>query len=540
MNERHPYERHLAEKLQNLPPPGEVDPSWDEMRKLLDNEMPGGGAVPSRRRWWLFMIAAGVLFLGTWLSGRQLFDKQDPAGVAQTTTLGGATQAGKDQTTSSGDRTGVSTSNDAPEHPTTASTPADGAQSSSAPDSRQVPGRGEPALRSDEDLAVQTEAAPPTRKGNALTGNSNKASSPASVPISRATRNGQQNQHDHEPNADEAIITQQSRTQKKNNNTSTRKGAGHGPHAVITGNQVDPAPAAQEPAKSASQEPAEPAATFVQAPEHYATMSRPVLPPGTTIEKDYARKKAKLPEAVSKAKPRKITHTAQKGTLAMGFSLPLAFPLGAQKAMGYNVWGGHNTVSDYLPSPHVQYHVSDKTFFQTEAQLLSPQFIPTTLLSQYTRSNANYTMTSSIYARKLYYFNVPLSVHHSPFPGFYMGTGVQFSSMLSGVALTEDRKWIPGTGEQITQTYSRFRNDTLSAKMNTSEFRVLLDANYYFNKFTVGLRYNQALTNYINSQLMPGSPYTFEKNRALQFYLRYNLWEERRKATSGKQLLSLK
>lgn len=208
--------------------------------------------------------------------------------------------------------------------------------------------------------------------------------------------------------------------------------------------------------------------------------------------------------------------------------------------MGYNLWAGHNTVSDYLPSPHLQYHVSDKTFFQTEAQLLSPQFIPTTLLSHYTQSNTNYTVTSSIYARKLYYFNVPVSVHHSPFPGFYMGTGIQFSSMLSGVALKEDRKWIPGTGEQITETYSRFRNDTLSAKMNTSEFRVLLDANYYFNKFTVGLRYNQALTNYISSQLMPGSPYTFEKNRALQFYLRYNLWEERKKAATGKKMLTFK
>ncbi len=489
--------------------------------------------MPGRRRWWLFMIAAGVLFLGTWLSGRQLFDKPDSTGVAQTTTNDGTRQATASGEASAKDRNGVDRSSEGPAHPTTASIPADGAQSSSAPDNKPAPARGEPALLHDEDLAVQSEAAPPVRKGNALAAGSNKASNPASVPIMIGKHNRKDNNNSHEPNADEAIITRNQRTQEQNDKKASSKPDQSGTNATTTSNRLSGVATTQP-------QPPDLNATLVQAPEYDANKSRPVLPPGTTIEKDYARKKAGLPEKVSKVSQRKIQHSAQAGTFAIGFSLPLAFPLGDQKAMGYNVWAGHNTVSDYLPSPHLQYHVTEKTFFQTEAQLLSPQFIPTTLLSYYTRSNPNYTVTSSVYARKLYYFNVPVSVHHSPFPGFYMGTGIQFSSMLSGVAMTEDRKWVPGAGEQITQTYSRFRNDSLTAKMNTSEFRVLLDANYYFNKFTVGLRYNQALTNYISSQLMPGTPFTFEKNRALQFYLRYNLWEEKKKATGGKQLLSLK
>jgi hypothetical protein len=201
-------------------------------------------------------------------------------------------------------------------------------------------------------------------------------------------------------------------------------------------------------------------------------------------------------------------------------------------------------VSDYLPSPHLQYHLSSKTFLQTEAQFTSPQFVRSTLLYE-TKGPVvagGYT-TNSVYAKKLYYFNIPVSIHHSPFPGFYMGTGIQFSSMLSGVALTEEKKWTAGgNGTLIRETYSRFRNDTLSSRINGNEFRVLLDANYFFNRFTVGLRYNQALSNYISFRVSPNVPYTFEKNRALQFYLRYNLWEEKKRAAAGagKKVLALK
>ncbi|WP_315819691.1 hypothetical protein [Paraflavitalea speifideaquila] len=175
---------------------------------------------------------------------------------------------------------------------------------------------------------------------------------------------------------------------------------------------------------------------------------------------------------------------------------------------------------------------------------MSPQFIRPTLLAYNTTQlgpSPGYYMSNAVYAQKLYYFNVPVSIHHSPFPGFYMGTGIQFSSMISGVAMTEQRKWSPGGGNMlVSETFSRFKNDSLSQKMNNSEFRVMLDANYYFNSFTVGLRYNQALSNYISFRLSPGTPYSFDKNRALQFYLRYNLWEEKKKPGTNKTMLTLK
>jgi hypothetical protein len=119
---------------------------------------------------------------------------------------------------------------------------------------------------------------------------------------------------------------------------------------------------------------------------------------------------------------------------------------------------------------------------------------------------------------------------------------LQFSSLLSGVALYEEtRRTVSGQQTALLrERYARFGGDSLSHRMNPSELRLLLEVNYYFNRFTVGLRYNQAFNNYVSFQVDPASPYTFDKNKALLFYLRYNLWENLKRNSQAKGLLSSK
>lgn len=520
MNERHPYEKHLAEKLQNLPPPGEVNQSWEKMRILLDEEMPRGGGLPGRRHWWIFGVAVGILFLATWLSGGSFFDKESPATVAQGNTknspAGSTAPNGSPPAAQANGKDQMLANNTEPGRGPSAKQPVKG-------DNSTAHNRGEPAGDlAAQDISVSGSIDPANAKGT--TPGVKPPAGIAYKPTNRSTAEKHSNNNS-EPNADDAIITLKNARRKDTYHNDRLNGS-------PLRDRVQPV--LDQPEIGSS---------VVQAPEDYPTNHRPVLDPATTIEKDYARKKAKLPLAPepTPADRRKSFKTQRMGTFALGFTLPLAFPLGDQRAMGYNAWAGHNTVSDYLPSPHLQYHITNKTFLQTEAQLISPQFISPTMLSYTTRQMGNYTVSNSIYAQKLYYVNIPVSVHHSPFPGFYMGTGIQFSSMISGVAMNEERKMSPGGGSSLlSETFSRFRNDTLSRKLNNNEFRVLLDANYYFNRFTVGLRYNQALSNYISFRLTPGMPYSFEKNRALQFYLRYNLWEEKKRGASPKSMLSLK
>lgn len=557
MNERQPYEKHLADKLQNLPPPGEVDQSWEQMRILLDKEMPRGGAIPGRRQWWLFGIAIGVLFLATWLSGRSYLDKEKADSVAQASL---PNDPGSNKVTLPGDKLPAA---QAAQQPTTAAA----SQPTVLTEKDQEPATGNNTPVAGDKTLAQNSAAPPGTADHLSPANSKEAPV-AAAPDNKNSTSNKLSHNNRQPNADDAIITLKDKRTGKNNshyippgNTKERKGAAGGRKQINepqNGVISDSKNSRDNTTGKYANDPSHPLSdqnlflskpkedrvqsTAVQPPIQYEDHPGPVHAPGTTIEKDYARKKAGLPEPPAKSAAKKnAQRSRQAGTFALGFTLPLAFPLGDQRAMGYNIWAGHNTVSDYMPSPHLQYHLSNKTFLQTEAQFISPQFIRSTLLSYNTAiTTPNYYTTNAVYAKKLYYFNLPVSIHHSPFPGFYMGTGIQFSSMISGVALSEERRWSPGGGNVLVkETYTRFKNDSLSQKINGNEFRVLLDANYNFNSFTVGLRYNQALSNYISFRLAPGMPYSFDKNRALQFYMRYNLWEEKKKATN-KTMLTLK
>ncbi|MBO9566613.1 MAG: outer membrane beta-barrel protein [Niastella sp.] len=527
----------MADKLQNLPPPGAVDESWEQMRILLDKEMPRGGGLPGRRNWWLFGIAIGILFLATWLSGGPFMDSNKTNVASQT--LPPANQSNGTTTENNPSATadkGMAQSQSRGE-PGTTTNP------SSEKDEGMViviPAENNKDNKNIENSEPNADDLKSTLKNNRTADKKadKKDDNPALPATDRNTTAGNTITGRRTPNnKDRGVGTTTSRDRRKGKNDSNNTIVGgptnDGSQQPMGGNPLTPLPTIHTVQ-----------ATAVQAPFGYDDQPGPVLAPGTTIQKDYAQKSARLPQPPAKnAAGKKLLKTREAGVFALGFSLPLAFPLGDQRAMGYNQWAGHNTVSDYLPSPHLQYHLSSKTFLQTEAQFTSPQFVRSTLLYE-SRSPVvagGYT-TNSVYAKKLYYFNVPVSIHHSPFPGFYMGTGIQFSSMLSGVALTEEKKWTSGgNGTLIRETYTRFRNDTLSSRINGNEFRVLLDANYFFNRFTVGLRYNQALSNYISFQVSPNVPYTFDKNRALQFYLRYNLWEEKKKAAGmGKKVLALK
>jgi hypothetical protein len=457
MNEQQPYEKHLAEKMQHLPPPADINQSWEQMRSLLDKEMPrgGGGGMPGGKRWWALGLAVGILFLATWLSGDHGRNKKVPgteiAGTAQqpTSEEKKAVLPGKtDGPAAASSAEGGHADPGAPEQPV--------ANAPAANDNSPEKSRGEPVLSADKDVA--------------------------SHPERTIAKN---NKNDHLKPADEAIITPETNRTNKNKNTIKGGNTTRGKEVVVsrkgrsTGNRLlnnrpqrelaagkTPPAAAGNKQKNVKDKngplagndlsyskPAEERVrpSKVQAPPRYInTRPEPVLHPGPQMQKDYAARSGLLPQrpaANTSVAKKKVTKSRVAGTLAVGFSLPLAFPLGDQRAMGYNFRGGHNTISDYLPSPHLQYHLNGNTFLQTEAQFISPQFIPSVLLyNSMSPMMGGYYTSTSIFAKKLYYFNLPVSIHYSPFPGFYLGSGLQFSSLISGIALTEERKWSQGGG----------------------------------------------------------------------------------------------
>ena len=498
MNEQQPYEKHLADKLHQLPLP-DVEPNWQQMKVLLDKEMPRGGG------YWRWITGIGLLLLmlgGTWYFTSTSANEKITTAVAAEPTSRHEKETAKSTASTPESEPGSKTA---------------GGSISSQKINPQIT---DSIKKTNEEILLErlkTEKPLSTRNPS-----STNPETPNSRKLSQATAI-----------TDEAVIAGNSSVQIKGDK-SNKKVSTNQP----IGNLTIPQPLTGNMSKNVDYDPGKYAIVFFPTDNSRIESNIPGMAVDS-LNKNYSRifpaNKPIAASAAAKTKSAKAKNLAigENKNLAFGFSLPMTFPLGDQKPGPYNVNAKPNTVTDYIPVPHLQYHVNNKVYLQTEIQLMKPQFIQPVLMYQHRTEypSTNSIHYNSIYARKLYYFNIPVGIHYSPFQHFYLGTGLQFSSLVSGVAMHEETSFVIGSGIRtiVNQSYEKFKNDTISDMIDNSEFRLMLDANYYWKKFTVGLRYNQALSNYVSFRLNNVSPLFQDKNKSLQFYLRYNLWEDHKK-----------
>jgi len=639
MNSKHPYEKHLAEKLVQLPPPGDPDQNWQQMKTLLDKSMPrGGGKGPGGSfRWWIAGTVVVAVVVGTWFGGKQLLTKDQRneavAGTIKTVNNKTAPSVALEDKNSSqqavpqtnaGNESAQSGKHDPRGAAYASVTETQGANASGSGSNEQTANSnaGNTTVPATEPANNQLTAKHDKAGGHSLTAGNSRSSgntensarlladnNNTSVPSNNSNNNKTTNHRNNiysqpsnsnsrENNSDNVksdnaksgnsnnikssnVNNIRSRSGHSNSGNRNNTASGNRNHAnAERGSNLPAVKSKREkvnrPGKQASDvinaenediknrytytpvisQPSQPSGSGLQ--ESPVTVKvnytgTTVISPSGIIQREftYYTQSDLFPNMVQRDKntARKSSRVSddEDKTFAFGLSLPLAFPLGDQEALGFNSRGGVNTISDYIPSPHFQYHFNNKTYIQAGLQFSSPQFIRPILLYEHERMSAPNVMEyNSIYARKLYYFNLPISIHHSPLRNFYMGAGLQFSSMMSGIAQVQQIKrfYTPiGPDEYIMSNYyTKFKNDSLSHRFNTNELRLLLDINYYWNRFTVGLQYNQAFNNYVSFQVNPGSPYIFDKNKSLQFYLRYNIWEDkkRNKLSKNQSVLTLK
>lgn len=209
---------------------------------------------------------------------------------------------------------------------------------------------------------------------------------------------------------------------------------------------------------------------------------------------------------------------------AVGLSLNSAVATGSQTRYNYNINAKNNLALDFLPSPYVQFHINDNVYLQTELNLSAPQHTPQILVSQNGFAPAGSNLQRSIFVQKLYYFNWPVSLHYSPVNNLFLGTGIQFSSLQSGVSLIEDRDI--NTNRLVNNVVQKFKDDSTAARFKTNEWRWQTGADYYWNRFTLGMRYNQSFSNLLLNKTI--TPLSYNNNSFLLF-VRYNLFEGKRK-----------
>jgi len=230
---------------------------------------------------------------------------------------------------------------------------------------------------------------------------------------------------------------------------------------------------------------------------------------------------------------------------AAGLSLNTGVATGSQNRVNYNINAKQGAALDYLPSPYLQYHVNSNLYLQTEFNFSSPQYTEQLLVAQKTREvpNTSDKLLQSTYVQKLYYFNLPLSVYYSPVRNLFFNAGFQFSSLQSGLKQVEERKVSGSTtspGDPVyTSDVLKFKDDTIAARLSPNEWRWETGANYYVSRFTIGIKYNNSFSDLVKIQPAPGVPISSTRNSTFLVFLRYNLWESRKKESNNNYTSSL-
>ncbi|HYF32695.1 MAG TPA: hypothetical protein VD993_16330 [Chitinophagaceae bacterium] len=599
MNNLQSNERHLADKLRNVPVP-DVDRSWEQMRRLLDRDMPEGGAAGwgGNRKWWWMGITAGIIMLSVWLT--QQLNNSGNEGLANTEAVNNtppSPAANSDNNNATGNTTSQSNNdknatqaivdkdnnknttdnnvagdNTANNNATPANTPGDkpsrGQQLNAADDN-------ENAVKTNDQRARTTDKSITPSYGKKRTANS--INSPVRTKDDdRTTGNSVTSKR---ATADENILSDkelQDNTRRNNGRTVDAKKNNSSIDDIASEKTADQnlanasgkdkgneqldrnAGSTKTPDTRSFDNASGTAETVVRDVEASAINTSLVeedqITGPSTVFNDAAavsprmmaihgktdRESARqLRDQYMEKDNRPVSGAQMRGnfggedreiTFAAGLTIPQSFAIGNQQASSYNVSAKTSRIADYLPAPFFQYYINPKLFLQTEFHFQSPQYTDRLLLSRSSmQPSPTMTLEKNVYLEKLYYFNIPFNVYYSPARNFFIGSGLQYSSLLSGVASFEEKR-TDGSNPASYQSFTRrFKDDSVAAMFAPSEWRYQFDANYYFKRFTLGVRYNQAMRDFVNLRVNSALPVTQDRNRSFLLYLRFNILEQRKK-----------
>jgi len=222
--------------------------------------------------------------------------------------------------------------------------------------------------------------------------------------------------------------------------------------------------------------------------------------------------------------------------MTAGLSVKKNFPVGSQQSAPYNVSGGTNTLSDYIPAPYLRYFINDKIYLEAALYFNSPQFTRTQLIDSSSDSSRligwqQDLQINRIELQKLYYTEIPLSLHYRLFENFYIGAGIQFSQLWNGIARqTITMHPTNGLGSDTLYSSETVRlksNNNAYSKIRKTDWRFSIEASYQWKKFTLGVHYQQGLSPYLS--LLPDGSAGKAKNASLGIELQYDLWKQMRK-----------
>ncbi|MEO8112423.1 MAG: hypothetical protein ABI594_20410 [Ginsengibacter sp.] len=242
-----------------------------------------------------------------------------------------------------------------------------------------------------------------------------------------------------------------------------------------------------------------------------------------------AAKEFKEPENNYK-KPKKDSSSKRSIYFGGGIALHQLVPVNGQKFVPYNSLGRKGTLADYIPSIYFRIYKDQKWCVQTELRYGAPQYNKEVLYFQQKivdSFNIN-TKTTSNRLKKTYYHQLPVSFNYFVLPHFSTGLGFTWNKFTSAVIEQEIKEANNITQVDTLQMKKIFNTTKPDSNFVSSYFQAIIEMQYQLKHFSFGARYSFGLEPYIKFQL-PGGQKQEEKNSSLQIFIRYNLWESKKK-----------
>ncbi|MCC6287661.1 MAG: hypothetical protein IT249_07235 [Chitinophagaceae bacterium] len=534
MNRKLPYEELIAEKMQKLNLPGRDD-AWQKMQDMLNKEMPQEPAGKKRFAWrwrnrgWLALLLTGFIGTGVYFYNNDTTGGDTAANIKPDNTRTKKNIVSPKQIKTSAAKNN-STISPADENIPSATQQENSLTTTGSISTNNKPQtNNQPAYKPVEGK-VLPEHLPQPKNDNikSSTAVANEIEHTVGVNNQENKKALINNVKNEAGNKDDIAASLSQNNQTEIRSTSNEAASTTSKAFTDSDNENNSISALQAitalPAKPDNDELAAPASDITLTVPDNVWQLPDVAAKKKTILKEMKQQEKKQERELAKSYK---SHWSFWGNetdrwFAAGIAPYQNFAIASQQSYNYNSGAGRNMIADYIPSPYLQLHVTDRIYLLSEFQFNSPQATPNLLLARNNSSipMSNMGYTENIYLRKLYYFNMPLSFYYSPVKNFYLGSGLQFSSLNSGLAYSEQ---VSDNNTVLNARTFKIKDDSLSSKINGSEWRYLFDANYYMNRFMIGFRYNQALNNFVNLKVNNILPPTQARNQAFQFYIRYNL-----------------
>jgi len=229
-------------------------------------------------------------------------------------------------------------------------------------------------------------------------------------------------------------------------------------------------------------------------------------------------------EKKTKEKPKKTI------SFGAGLSLNQQLPINGQKLTPYSSSGRKGSLGDYIPSVYFRMYKEQRWFLQSEFRYGAPQYTKEfTYKQKITIDTFNQLVTTtSNRLKKTFYHQLPVSFNYFVRPNWSVGTGLVWNKFKGAIYDKETRIYNNNTQTDSLVAKGIANSSKADSNFKKSYFQAVFESQYKWKRFSFGARYAVGIQPYIKFTL-PGGTTQEEKNSSINLFIRYELWNSRRK-----------